>query len=89
MQARNVLQLNRAGRTCYCDRPVNSRGNDRHRDRRRRRLPAKAAPSRGPLCRAIGRDRPKGGAAKIIVRPLFPQFLPKLRPSDGTVKECH
>jgi hypothetical protein len=28
-----------------------------------------------------------GRAAKIIVRPLYPQLLPKLLPSVGTVKE--
>jgi hypothetical protein len=77
-----------AGRRYRCDCAASACGNDRHRSRRRRRLQAKAAPSRGPLCRAIGRDRPKGGAAKIIVRPLYPQLLPKLLPSIGTVKEC-
>jgi hypothetical protein len=43
------------------------------RYRRRRRLPARAAPLRDQLRRAIGRDRPKGGAAEITsLHPLCP-----------------
>ena len=49
---------------------------------------ARAAPSRGQLRRAIGRDRPKGGPATIIIRPLYPQLLTKLQPSIETVKKC-
>jgi hypothetical protein len=61
-------------------------GNDRHRDRRRRRLAAKAAPSRGQPCRAIGRGpTEREGAAKITnLRPLYPQFLPDLLHSSTT-----
>jgi hypothetical protein len=51
-------------------------------------LPGRAAPSRGQLCRAIGRDRPKGGAAKITSLPsAIPPASAQVVPSGATVKE--
>jgi hypothetical protein len=43
-----------------CAAATDTRGNDRNPDGRRRRLPARPAPSRGHLSRAIGRDLPEG-----------------------------
>jgi hypothetical protein len=52
-------------------------------------LPGRAAPSRGQLCRAIRRDRPKGGAAKITSLPsAIPPASAQVVPSGATVKEA-